>query len=69
VAYLEESGPVGPEKLIKMATGQLLDASGMRPQPPRDTCESNNAWDYRARAGLGPNAASRSCEVPVRRGR
>jgi hypothetical protein len=28
-------GAAGPEQLIKMATGQLLDAYGMRLQPPR----------------------------------
>jgi hypothetical protein len=46
-------GPWGPEQLIKMATGQLSDAYGTRLQPPAngDTCETNNALDYRDRAG------------------
>ena len=59
MAFLEGRAPWGPEQLIKMATGQLPDAYGMR-RPPRhgDTCETNNALDYRDRAGC-PNAASR----------
>jgi hypothetical protein len=35
VAFLGEPGPGRPEQLIKMATGQLPDAYGMRLQPPR----------------------------------
>jgi hypothetical protein len=43
----------GPAQLIKMATGQLPDAYGMRRQPPvnGDTFQTNNALDYRDLAG------------------
>ena len=53
MAFTEGPGPWGPEQLIKMATGQLPDACGMRLQPPAngDTCETSNALDYRDRAG------------------
>ena len=63
--------PWGPEQLIKMATGQLPDAYGMRRQPPAngDTCETNNALDYRDPAGSVRTPRLGSCEVPMRRGR
>jgi len=60
VAFPEGRGPWGAEQLIKMATGQLPDAYGMRRQPPR---QWRHLWD-KQRLGLsqpsrlGPNAAS-----------
>jgi len=47
VAFLEESGPVGPEQLIKMATANVADAYSMRLQPPRQRrhlCLKQRIW-------------------------
>jgi hypothetical protein len=50
----------GPERLIKLATGNFADAYGMRPRRPTngDTRASNNALDHRDRVAV-PDAASR----------
>jgi hypothetical protein len=71
VAFLEESGPWGAEQLIKMATGQLptLTARGCSRPANGDTCETNNALDYRDRAGSVRTPRLGSCEAPMRRGR
>ena len=55
VAFLEDRGPWGAEQLIKMATGQLPNAYGMRRQPPAngDTCETNNAFGLSRTHRLG----------------
>ena len=61
---------MGPEKLIKMATGQLHDAYGMRRQPPR---QWRHLW-VKQRLGLSrPSRLERRvwglAQVPMRRGR
>ena len=58
---------MGPEQLIKMATGQLPDASSGSANG--DTCETNNASDLSRPSRLGPNAASRVLRAPMRSGR
>jgi hypothetical protein len=58
---------VGPREVDKDGHRPPLDAYGMRPQPPRDTCESNNAWDHRDRAGSV--RTPRLAQVPMRSGR